>query len=209
MEIKTKDLAVFYMNPDGFHTRRETMENRLSNLQMNYERVPSNSDSMSRIIRMNEGLMKMCMIGMQKGSYPFLMLEDDALDICTLPDKINVPEEAKLIYWGISLYNTGGKKKNLYAEEYNKDYYRVYHSLATHAILIPNASGGQYLVEIIKKAIEKDDFADMYLAIDSDEQIILTPKDGPYFCQDDAHTRPVTDFKWKNKPELIIEKATN
>lgn len=203
MEVKTKDIMVYYLNPDSFHERRETMEKRLTELDLNYERSPSNSPSEHRHIRINDGLISLCLEGMHKGIYPFLILEDDALNVNPLPEKFNMPDEARLIYWGASIYNCGGKKKNLYIEDYDKDYYRLYHSLGTHAVLIPNKESGTYFINKNFTANGNNDFSDIYLAMDQENEIVLTPKDGVYFCQADKHTRPVTDFSWKDKQSLI------
>jgi hypothetical protein len=198
MIVKTKNIPVFYLNPDFFEYRKKMMDEYLTNLNCYFERVPSNSSASLRQIRINEGFIKLAERAMEYDVYPFLVLEDDARLIKNLPEEIQIPEESKIIYWGISTWECGGSKPNLYISEYNKDYYRLHYSLSCHAILITNKIGAKHFIDINKQAIEKGDYSDIYFAIDSEKELYLTPKDGPYFYQNDAHTEPITKFLWKD-----------
>lgn len=196
--IKVKDIQVYYLNPDLFDHRKKMMDEFLTDTGFNYERVASNSSHPLRQTRICEGFIKLAKTAIKNNKYPFLVLEDDARLVVDLPETIIIPEEAKLIYWGISLWECGGAKPNLYISEHDNDYYRMHHSLGCHAILVPNKKGAEHFININKEAIEKGDYSDIYFAIDSGKELYLTPKDGPYFYQHDAHTQPITKFLWQD-----------
>jgi hypothetical protein len=198
MVIKTKDIPVYYLNPDFFQERRKKMEIYLDEIGLNYERVPSNSNSQLRQVRINEGLVKLVNTAIINNQYPFLILEDDARLVKDLPEEITIPEEASIIYMGGSLYECGGKKGPVKIKEYDDDYYRLYNSLGTHSILIANRQGADFFIDRQLEATKNNDYSDIYLAIASNNHLILTPKDGPYFYQNDAHTEPITRFLWKD-----------
>jgi len=203
--IKVKDIPVYYLNPDFFEDRKKMMDNFLNSIGFIYERVPSNSSAELRQVRINEGFIKLAETAIQNNKYPFLILEDDARLVKDLPENINIPQECKLIYWGVSLWECGPPKPPLHISEYNKEYYRVHHSLGCHAILVPNKEGAEHFIKINKQAIEKLDYSDIWFAVDSGSEIYLTPKDGPYFYQNDAHTEPITKFLWNDlKTKYLI-----
>jgi hypothetical protein len=202
--IKVKDIPVFYLNPDFFDHRKKIMDEFLTNLGLNFERVPSNSNHALRQTRICEGFVKLAERGIEKGVYPFLILEDDATLTKDLPETITIPQEAKLIYWGISLWECGGVKPPLAISDYNDEYYRLYHSLGCHAILVPNREGADHFIKINKESIEKLDYSDVWFAVDSGKELYLTPKDGPYIYQNDAHTEPITNFLWENKKQKYL-----
>ena len=74
--IKVKNIPVYYLNPDSFQDRRKMMDEFLTNLDLNFERVPSNSTNPIRQIRISEGFIKAVNLGIKKNKYPFLILED-------------------------------------------------------------------------------------------------------------------------------------
>jgi hypothetical protein len=206
MVIKTKDIPVYYLNPDFFEERRKKMDIYLNEIGLKYERVPSNSKAELRQVRINEGLIKVVNTAILNNSFPFLILEDDARLTKDLPEEMIIPEESSIIYIGCSLYECGGKKGNVKIKDYDDNYYRLYNSLGTHAIIITSKAGADFFIKKQVEAIENNDYSDIYLAVSSNEHLILTPKDGPYFYQNDAHTEPITRFLWEdllNKNYLI------
>lgn len=196
--VNVKNIPIYYLNPDIFPYRKVAMEKFLTELGMYYERIPSNSTAELRHIRINEGFIKLAERAIERNVYPFLSIEDDASLVKPLPETITIPDDAKLIYWGISLWECGGIKPPLRISEYSNEYYRMYHSLGCHAILIPNRESAQHFIDIQKKAIEMNDYSDIYFALDSGKEVYITPKDGPYIYQNDAHTEPITKFLWKD-----------
>jgi hypothetical protein len=203
--IKVKNIPVYYLNPDFFEDRKRMMDEFLTNLGLTFERVPSNSNHPLRQTRISEGFIKVAERGIEKGVYPFLILEDDARLIKDLPESITIPKEAKLIYWGASLYECGGVKGLLRISDYNDEYYRLHNSLGCHAILIPNKESADYFIKINKEAIEKLDHCDIWFAVGSENELYLTPKDGLYIYQNDAHTEPITKFLWNDLKEKYLK----
>lgn len=197
--MKVKDLQVYYLNPDSFKERRKSLEEYLDSIGLKFERIPSNSTANLRQVRIDEGFIKLAERAIENNVYPFLVLEDDARLITPLPEDITIPEDCMFIYWGISTWECGGLKSKLYITNYNDEYYRMYHSLGCHAIIVPNKNSAEHFIAINQKAIEKKDFSDIYFAVDSGKEVYLTPKDGPYFYQHDGHTMPITKFLWKDK----------
>lgn len=205
--LEIKDIPVYYLNPDFFPDRKNRMEKYLATLPFtNYQRVASNSGQQLRQNRINEGFIALCNKALEDGCKYFLILEDDATVVTGFPTSISLPEQAKLIYWGASLYETGGDKPLVKIQKYNEEYYRLIGSLSCHAILIPSVDSAHYFINVQKKAIAKNEYSDMVLAKDSVKEIFLTPKEGPYIYQNDAHTAPITNFLWKDKITTHLKK---
>lgn len=200
MKINSKNIPIYYLNPDSsdFDYRRQNMEKLLPSLEMSYERFPSNDTSTERIVRVCVGQTNLFNYAIQKNVFPFLFLEDDVELNCKIPQYINIPEESNIIYWGASTYECGAFKENLKIVDYDVDYYKIENSLSTHAFLIPSLKSALYYLTILKKAIDTKSYMDIILAIDSKNQLFLTPKDGPYFYQNDPHTKPITKFLWSD-----------
>ena len=132
---------------------------------------------------------------------PILILEDDCCPTEWFKTELNVPDDADVVHIGTSGWGVkDGRSEwnNLSISKYNDDYYRLYNSLGCHAILITNKTGAELFLEKQKEAINRKDHGDIYLAVASNKHLILTPKDGPYFYQNDAHTEPITKFLWKD-----------
>lgn len=203
--VKTESIPVYYINPDFFDHRRIMMDLYLEELDLVFERVASNSSHELRQTRICEGLIKAANRGIENNIFPFLILEDDARLIKPLPESIEIPNEAKLIYWGASLWECGGVKPLLKISEYDESYYRLYHSLSCHAILIPNNEGAEHFIKINEESIKRGDYSDIWFAVESKDEIYLTPHDGPYFYQNDAHTQPITNFSWQTSKNKYLK----
>ena len=83
--------------------------------------------------------------GLQKKQFePFIILEDDVSLCKTLPDYIEIPDDADWIYIGISEMGVKNRKmghKQLCAEHYNEQFIKVYNMLQTHGILVTSMRG--------------------------------------------------------------------
>ena len=192
--IKFSDLYIYYINSElpAFNGKRALMEDKLTELKLPYERVgvPAQKDSTVNIV---SGAHRDATIrGLENNNFPFLILEDDAELSIDFPFDLNVCQDAKLIYLGLSLYNAGQGKLQL--KTYNDDYYSVKNSLAAHAILIPSEDSANYYIDLCNRSIVKNNWHDKELAHDSQTELFLTPKKGPIFYQTDPHTKPVTDI---------------
>jgi hypothetical protein len=205
MFIKFEEIFAYYLNRDIFIERRGNMENMLLKLKMNYERIPSNTVLEPRQNGMSVDLMTLIKTAINNDKYPFIIFEDDASIIDIVPEVIDIPEEADLIYLGGSLYNCGGKKLDLRITDYNDEYYRILSSLGGHAIVVPHRKGADIILKAFSKSLENNEYTDLGLAIASEKYLFLTPKNGMYFYQNDAHTIPVTNFKWNDvKSNLLL-----
>jgi hypothetical protein len=204
MVVTFKNIPAYYLNRDIFEDRRLNMEKMFSELEMQYKRIPSNTVLTPRQNGMSVDLITLIETAISDNSYPFLIFEDDAQIIIPPPKEIEYPDETDLIYLGSSLYNCGGKKPDLQIRYYNENYYRIYYSLAGHALMVCNESAANIVLKAFKKSLEFNEYTDLGLALASSKHIFLTPVEGPFFYQNDAHTIPVTRFLWKDNLDKYL-----
>ena len=69
--------------------------------------------------------------------------------------------------------------------------------LSMHVTIIPNEKSANLFLENLNKSFELSEFLDLNLTMKSKELVFLTPKDGPYFYQDNYNDQ-VTKFKWQD-----------
>ncbi len=200
---KFSDLHVYYINSENpsFNGKRLLMEEKLSELGLPYERVAVPVQHGVATVNIVSGAHKKAtQLAKETNKFPLLILEDDAELLHDFPFHLEIIENAKLIYLGLSLHNAGQGKLEL--KSYNEYYYTVKNSLAAHAILIPNTDSAQYYIELCDRSIAKTNWHDKELAHDSNKELFLTPKNGPVFFQTDGHTRPVTNF---NLQDFVVD----
>lgn len=192
---KASDLYIYYINSElpQFKDKQNLMEKKLSDIGLPYERlgVPAQDDATVNIV--SRAHRDATILGLENDRFPILILEDDAELVSDFPFGLNICEDANVIYFGLSCYNSG--HGHLKLENYNDEYYRVYNSLSTHGILIPTKKAAIYHIDLCDRSIEKSNWHDKELAYDSHKELFLTPKKGPIFFQTDPHTRPVTNFE--------------
>jgi len=202
MKFKNTDIHGYFINPEKFSHRLNDITNTLKSLNLSsFTRITFDDISTIRTETIANAHIAAVENAISDNNFPFIIFEDDATLINDFPEFFDIPDESDLIYLGGSLYNCGGIKYDMYIENYNENYYRVYNMLSSHSILITNLKNAKLYITIMKKSIEKSEFSDIYLALSSNENIFLTPKDGPYFFQND-YTSDVTKFLWIDK---IIE----
>jgi hypothetical protein len=100
---------------------------------------------------------------------PFILLEDDVSLSETMPDKIEIPDDADIIYIGVSCGGLGKHTRQkpgdpLYATDYNEKYIRVYNMLSTHAIMICSAAGANIYAQCMLEGFYNPTGWDCYLA---------------------------------------------
>lgn len=205
MRVKFENIFAYYLNRDIFVERRNDMENMLEKLNLMYQRIPSNTVLEPRQNGMSVDLINLIETAINNDIYPFIIFEDDAAILDTIPEYIDIPDECDLIYLGGSLYNCGGKKNDVRITEYNDSYYRILASLGGHAILVPNYNSANIVLKAFNKSLEYNEYTDLGLAIASEKYLFLTPKNGMYFYQNDAHTIPVTKFKWNDYMNTLLK----
>lgn len=88
-----------------------------------------------------------------KGSYPFIILEDDAT-INHIPKSIEIPDDCDVLYIGISAWgfipdrigNLAGHNEIIY-DRVDNNVARIFNMLSSHAILYTNPSYVESLIE--------------------------------------------------------------
>jgi len=176
--------------------RIERMEKMLKEIGLNYSRFTSKEKTDLVRNRVSRAHRDSCIQASITNNFPFIILEDDAKLSIDFPKDLEVCQEADLIYLGLSCYNSG--QGNLKVEDYNEDYYRVFNSLSTHGLLIPNIKSSEFYINLCEEALSDSDWHDQTLARHSHDKLFLTPKVGPVFYQFDSHTQPITKIKAKD-----------
>lgn len=75
---------------------------------------------------------------------PFIVVEDDVIKTKKFKDEIDIPDDADLLYVGISawgLIGDKGKKGGLFLTQHDDKFVRVYNMLSTHGIMVCSAAG--------------------------------------------------------------------
>lgn len=182
-----------------YKDRRIDIANMCATLGMSVYFVESNTIKYSHQRNISYDLIQLLIESIFHDKYPFLILEDDATLIDTIPNTIHIPKEACLIYWGSN--NMSGPpilSSEIYLKNYDNNYYRLYNSQSSHAIVVPNKKSALFLKDILLQSLIYNAFHDVLLPNISSSKIFLTPKDGPYFYQNDGRNNDITKFKWKN-----------
>lgn len=197
MQIKTKDITVYSLNPEIYKKRAFYIdEMKRMNIFKDVKRIAFDYKYKDRVRTITMAHIYGIVHAIDNSDFPLLLLEDDARIRKPLPEAMNIPDKCSLIYLGGSNYNCGDIKPNMYLTDYDIEYYRVYYMLSAHAILIPKKENAKIIADSYINAIFKGIFNDISLSLQSKDNVFLTPKDGLYFFQDDSSKR-VTDFDWK------------
>lgn len=77
---------------------------------------------------------------------PYIMLEDDAAMVNTMPEFIEVPDDTDILYIGLTKYAMEGKRTRHLAIYHTTvdgfdNVYRIYNILASHGIMVCSARG--------------------------------------------------------------------
>ena len=200
---KLSDLYIHYINSEkpSFNGKRQLMEEKLTDLGLQYERVAVPvQDGIATVNIVSGAHRRAAQLAIDSNKFPLLILEDDVELLHDFPFDLEINKDAKLIYLGLSLHDAGQGRLEL--TSHDDEYYRVKNSLAAHAILIPTRESAEYYIDLCDRSIDITNWHDKELAYDSQKEIFLTPKKGPVFFQTDGHTRPVTNFDIK---DFVIE----
>ena len=101
---------------------------------------------------------------------PFCILEDDTNIYRNIPDSINIPENADLLYIGSSTYGYNHSirwaNQNVFIESVDNrtDLYRILNMLSTHGIIITSLKGADYIKYAMRLAIKHIIVWDNFLA---------------------------------------------
>lgn len=214
-DINLYNIKTYYLNSTNkkYKDKHVGMEKMLKKFKFNnYERFPFNfkSSVKTKIDRHNacgSGHIALTKYAINKNIYPFIILEDDAHPIYHFEGKINLPKEANIFYLGSSTYGTSTfHPQTLALKNFDRQYYRIFGSLTTHALLIPDKQNAQIYLKIISEAVSKNLPIDSGLAMNSSNLKFLTPKKGPYFYQTGVYEK-FTRFSWTNNKENYLVEA--
>ena len=203
MVINFKDINFYYLNYEGYTDRRIEMDNMLHDWGVTYNRISNNVDLPLRQNRITVGHIKLLKQAITNNSFPFIIMDDDIKPTTNLPENINIPKDTDIMFLGGSLYDCGGIKPNMYITHYNDDFYRVYYMLGLTPSLIPNLKSAQLLLNFLQNSLQTSEFFDIIITMYSKEHIYLTPKNGPYFYQNN-YNEPVTKFLWKDNLDKYL-----
>ena len=192
------DLTISYINSFNpiYDHKRERMEEMLKGIGLRYSRFTSKGKTDHTRNIVSRAHRDVCIQAILGDMFPFLILEDDVQLAIDFPKDFEICQDAKLIYLGLSSYNSGqGQLKTF---DHNGDYYKVINSLSAHALLIPNIKSAQFYIKVCEEALNESNWHDKVLAKYSNSELFLTPKNGPIFFQSDPHTKPITKIKAKD-----------
>ena len=182
---------VYYINPDSYTHRVEAINNVVNALDPKQSyRVNVNKGNNS-IEKCGYAHIETLDQIINNNTYPSLILEDDAEFIDK--DLEYVAVDADVVYLGGSTWPTFN---SLRLEEYNDHYYRVYNMLSLHSYVVTNKKAAERLRDMYIKSTSTSEHIDLSVARASGDLVCVTPKDSPYFYQNDAHNIGVTKFKW-------------
>jgi hypothetical protein len=202
--MKLSEINAYFINPDDYKYRLNGILETLNSIPFkSITRIAFNEKVHGKNNTMTKAHLALIYKAIEDDGFPFILFEDDARKMKDLPEEFNIPEEAGLIYLGGSKYDCGANKPNMYLENYNKGFYRIYYMLSAHAVLVPSIAGANIIINAYEKALDESGYNDVCLALSSKDNIFLVPKDGNYFYQDD-YTVSVTKFTWED-----IVKHTN
>lgn len=199
MEKLLNEIHGYYINPDSFSHRRKDIEDVINNIGLkSVTRIAFNGKEELRCNTMTMAHITAVSKAIEDNQFPCIILEDDCQPIKPLPTSFEIPDECIIIYLGASSYYAGATKRPIRIEEWNNDYYRLFNSLSTHALLIPSLEAAKEVLKMYNQGFSKNMFNDAALAVHSENKVFLAPKGGNYFYQNDGHTKPITDFLWEN-----------
>ena len=204
MVINLKSIPYYYLTCSHYNYRDTELQKLIKHLGIKAIKIFNTSELPLRQNRISIGHMQSLTTAIKNDRYPFVLMDDDVKLIDTLPETLDIPDDADFIFLGGSTYECGGNKPNLYLEDYNNDFYRLFYMLSMHVTIIPNEKSANLFLDNLNKSFELNEFLDLKLTTQSKELVFLTPKDGPYFYQDNYNDQ-VTKFKWQNNLHTYLK----
>jgi hypothetical protein len=135
MIINLKDLQVAYINLEDYPNKNQTMINMLNKFELNYSRVEGEQSLEYDPISIAH------LKALEAGAD--LILEDDCLPTEYYRDSFEVPDDADVVYLGISTGTTGAHEPKY--EKLSDDVYKLNDMTTAHAILYVTEAGRQWL----------------------------------------------------------------
>ena len=119
------------------------------------------------------GFSRMIDIGLKnqdrtKPFQPFVMYEDDCSKCREFPESITLPDDADILYIGISKGSMNNISKDAIINQFythiNDDIVRIYNMLSTHGIIICSASGALAIQKAVMEGYNKNMVWDIFVA---------------------------------------------
>jgi hypothetical protein len=97
---------------------------------------------------------------------PFAIYEDDTSKYREYPEFLNIPDDADILYIGISKCSMNDKQfhYNTYYKCVDSEVIRIYNMLSTHGIIICSASGALAIQNAVLEAYHKNIIWDIFMA---------------------------------------------
>lgn len=145
MLLNLKDYKVAYINLEGYPNKNQTMINQLTNYGYNFFRVEGEvSDDY-------DGIAIAHLKALNAGAD--IILEDDCLPTYYYRNVIEVPDEADVVYLGIST-GTSGVRTPKY-QKVSDEIYKLNDMTSAHAILYVTGRGKEWLLRAHDLAAEE------------------------------------------------------
>lgn len=194
MNIPLKDIPAYCLS--HYRNRRNNISSMCSKLNISVTFIDSDTTKFSRQQNIARDTLQLIHTAMFNNIYPFIIFEDDAALIDDVPSHIDIPDnKIDLIYWGAMMYSL---PPNIMLSEYNDNYYRILYTQTGHALVIPSPKSALFFKNVLLQSLISNEFSDVILPRISNTKLFLTPKDGPYFYQNDGHNESITNFKYAN-----------
>ena len=97
---------------------------------------------------------------------PFVILEDDISFYREMPEKIDIPNDADLLYLGLSqlAMNSGEASDNIAAREIDENTYQIFNMLSGHSIMVCSALGAAAYQKAMIDGFYQDKIWDVFAA---------------------------------------------
>ena len=101
---------------------------------------------------------------------PFVLFEDDVSKYREFPESIEVPDDADLLFVGLSMCGTYDNYRawgyhNLHMKDINADVVRMYNMLSLHGIMVCRPLGALALQKCMMQSYEQDLVCDRFTAL--------------------------------------------
>lgn len=198
MLINTKDIPAYCLNFPSYIQRRNNIESMCNSLSMRVTFIESATQKYTHQQNLSFDAISLMHTAMCANQYPFIIFEDDATIIDSVPIVMNIPETSDLIYLGSNRVSGPPViKQKMYITEFDDNYYRIYNSQSGHALLVPSLNSALFLRSVYLRSLAENEFSDVILPNLSDTKIFLIHKNGPFFYQKDKYEN-ITKFKIRN-----------
>jgi len=192
MKINLKTIRYYFLTTGAQPLREKHMHDLLSGLQ--YTKINPPMD-VPRLISGAKGHIKMLEQGIEDQTdsdrfEPYIIMEDDVEyfdEERKNLSEINVPDNADIIYIGVSSCGVHATQDHMvyciYAKNYNYNFLRIYNMLGSHAIMICSKTGADAFIKAMEYSCKLNTYWDIPYARIQPFYNVYCPKK-PIFYQD-------------------------